>query len=197
MKKLTVIAVAAAVVVVLLVLVLAVSGQEGAVKPHAEGQAGTGGQFVAPPPAERPWAEGEAGLAPDEAPTGLGLLYTFSGVTDDGQQGSVNRKEATVLHCTNLASAVTTIELRLFNYDGTQVALATLDAPVNYSFTFSTQQTTIFFDDIVLGAGGTPAINQGSGQVWTDRADVICTAQVLDPLGYPPAFVSALELFRR
>jgi hypothetical protein len=72
-------------------------------------------------------------------------------------------------------------------------------AAPNASYTFSTQNTTIYFDDVIMGdGGGTDAIFQGSGQIWADQANaVICTAEVLDPLGYPPVFVTALELFQR
>ena len=31
--------------------------------------------------------------------------------------------------------------------------------------------------------------------VWSDSAEVRCTAQVLDPLGYPPVFATTLELY--
>ena len=184
-------------IVLLLVLFMAEAGQEGSGKPQVEGQAGTGGQFVAPAGANRPWAEGEAGLV-GESPATTSLMFVFSGVTDDGLQGGAGRKEATSILCSNLAASNNTIEVRLFNWDGSQVGTGSVTAAPNASYTFSTQNTTIYFDDVILGAGGgTVAIFQGFGEVWADQTNVICTAEVLDPLGYPPVFVTALELFRR
>lgn len=192
--------IAVGLILLLLISVLTAAGQEGSGKPQAEGTAGNGGQFVPEAAAVRPWAEGEAGLAaPDESPQiSLNLVYIFSGVTDDGAKGAATRKEATSILCTNTAATTTLIEVRLYQWDGSQVGIGSIGAIPNATYTFSTQNTTIYFDDVLLDpSGGTAAIFQGSGQVWADQAGVICTAEVLDPLNYPPTFVSALELFRR
>jgi hypothetical protein len=127
----------------------------------------------------------------------LSVLYQFSGVTDDGQQGSASRKEATTIHCTNVASGNVLIEVQLYQWNGTDVYTGTVNMPPNRTFAFSTQNTTIYFDDVLLGGSpGTPAIFQGSGRVLTDNPAVICSAQVLDPLNYPPVFVAGLEMFQ-
>ena len=124
------------------------------------------------------------------------LLYRFSGVSDDGLQGASTRKEATSVHCTNVAGTNTLVEVQLYQWNGTDVFTGTVNMPPNRSFTFSTQNTTIYFDDVLLGGSpGTAAIFQGSGQVWASQRDVICTAQVLDPLGYPPIFATELTLY--
>ena len=126
---------------------------------------------------------------------GLSVLYRFSGVTDDGEQGSGNRKEATSIHCTNLNTTNTQVEVQLFQWNGTDVYTGTVTMPPNRSFTFSTQNTTIYFDDVLLGGSpGTPAIFQGSGRVLSNNPNVICTVQVLDPLNYPPVFMDKLTL---
>ncbi len=128
----------------------------------------------------------------------LPLLYRFTGVSDDGQQGSLTRKEATSIHCTNASPDVAQIEVQLYQWNGTDVFTATIDAPVNRTFTFSTQNTTIYFDDILIGGSpGTSAIFQGSGQIFSSSPDVFCTVQVLDPFNYPPIFVTKLPLFDR
>jgi hypothetical protein len=133
---------------------------------------------------------------PEAPAAGLALRYTFSGVTDDGEKGSSARKEATSILCTNLAASATTIEVHVYNWNGSEVGMGSVTAQANSSYTFSTQNTTIYFDDVILGdGGGTPAIFQGSGQVWTDQANVVCTVEVLDPLGYPPVFMEKLTMF--
>jgi hypothetical protein len=126
----------------------------------------------------------------------LSLLYRFTGVTDDGQQGSTTRKEATSIHCTNMGLTNAQVEVQLYQWNGTDVYTGTVTMPPNRTFTFSTQNTTIYFDDVLLGGSpGTPAIFQGSGQIYADSLDVFCTVQALDPLNYPPTFVTKLPLF--
>jgi len=135
--------------------------------------------------------------AEPQAPSGsLAVLYTFTGVTDDGAQSAAGRKEATSILCTNLAASNTTVEVHVFNWDGSEVGTGTATVAPNNSYTFSTQNTTIYFEDVILGSGGgTPAIFQGFGEVWTDQTNVICTAEILDPLGYPPVYMDKLPLF--
>ena len=127
----------------------------------------------------------------------LKILYQFSGVTDDGEQGSSNRKEATSIHCTNVAAVNTQIEVQLYQWNGTDVFTGTVNMPPNRTFTFSTQNTTIYFDDVLLGGSpGTDAIFQGSGRILTDNDAVVCSAQALDPLNYPPIFVTGIEMYQ-
>jgi hypothetical protein len=128
----------------------------------------------------------------------LSLLYRFTGVSDDGEQGSTNRKEATSVHCTNVADVDVEIEVQLYQYNGTDVFTGTISVPPNRTFTFSTQNTTIYFEDVLIGGvPGTPAIFQGSGQIFTSSPDVFCTVQVLDPFNYPPTFMTKLPMFDR
>jgi hypothetical protein len=142
--------------------------------------------------------QGRAGLegaraAPD---ADLSVLYTFSGVTDDGEQGSASRREATSIHCTNLDAGDVQVEVQIYQWNGTDVYTGTVTMPPNRSFTFSTQNTTIYFDDVILGGSpGTDAIFQGSGRVLSASPRVICTAQALDPLNYPPVFMDKLALY--
>jgi hypothetical protein len=179
-------------------------------KGYLEGAGGLTGRSVGGA-AGREWPEGGAGRSGTASLKGttlqewleetvdadLPLLYTFAGVTDDGEQGSADRKEATSIHCTNLDTENAQVEVQVYQWNGTDVFTGTVNMPPNRSFTFSTQNTAIYFDDVLLGGSpGTPAIFQGSGRVLSASPRVICTAQVLDPLGYPPMFVSALELFR-
>jgi hypothetical protein len=131
------------------------------------------------------------------APTqDLTILYRFSGVTDDGEQGSSSRREATSIHCTNFDPVNNAqVEVQVYQWNGTDVYTGTVNMPPNRTFTFSTQNTTIYFDDVILGGSpGTPAIFQGSGRVLSSHPNVICTAQILDPLNYPPVYASRLPL---
>ncbi len=141
-------------------------------------------------------AQPEAAHSQPQANGDLGLLYVFSGVSDDGQQGSAARREATSIHCTNLDPLNNVqVEVQVFQWNGTDVYTGTVNMPPGRTFTFSTQNTTIYFDDVILGGSpGTPAIFQGHGRVFAESGRVICTAQVLDPLNYPPLFMDKLSL---
>jgi hypothetical protein len=125
------------------------------------------------------------------------LLYSFSGVSDDGDQGGGDAQEATSVHCTNLGVDPVHVEVQLFNYDGS-VYTATITVDPDHTATFSTQATAIFFDDVLIGgASGTPAIYQGHGRVLANGWSVICTAHVLDPQSYPPQYLDRLPLYDR
>jgi hypothetical protein len=151
--------------------------------------------------------EGKAGItrhvvldrmpdAPVCSPNPLSLRFRASGASDDGEQGSANRKEATSVHCTNFSTGNAEIEVQVIQWDGLGVFCGVVTAPAGRTFTFSTQNTTIYFDDVILnGSPGTPAIFQGSVLIWSDSPQVRCTAQVLDPINYPPIFVTGLELY--
>jgi hypothetical protein len=130
------------------------------------------------------------------AANNMNIRYRFSGVSDDGEQGSSNRKEATSIHCTNVSATDNQVEVQLYQWNGTDVFTGTVNMPPNRTITFSTQNTTIYFDDVLLGGSpGTTAIFQGSGRVLSESAEIICTAQVLDPLTYPPTFATKLTMY--
>jgi hypothetical protein len=131
----------------------------------------------------------------DRAPQELTVLYLFSGATDDGLQGA-GGKEATAVHCTNYSAQPLSVEVQILNYDGAMYS-STAEIGSDDTYTFSTQATALFFDDVFIGGSpGTPAIFQGAGRVLAGGRDVICTAQVLDPTGYPPAYLDKLALHR-
>ena len=155
---------------------------------------------------EKPYPEGEGGsvlsqsadAALEEADK-YELIYVFAGVSDDGEQGSVSRKEATSVHCSN-TSRKNTIDIKVLvrQWNGTDIFVGKVSAPPLRSFTFSTQNTTIYFDDVLLGGSpGTNAIFQGQGAVYAKNPAITCTAQVLDPLNYPPTFAVSLAMERR
>ena len=134
------------------------------------------------------------GQTSSEAMNSLQLLYQFTGVTDDGEMGSSNRKKATSIHCTNVDTTDVQVEVQIYQWNGTDVYTGTLIMPPNRTSTFSTQNTFLYYEDVFIG-GGTPAIFQGSGQIYASSPKVICTVQALDPLNYPPTFVTKLPMF--
>jgi len=208
-KPVTVLGLATLVAVILIVAMVSFA-QSGADKPYKEGLgAERTGSYEAPGAAERD-PEGLAGKsgrleganseqkARVEGGAAQIVIYRFSGVTDDGLQGAAGRKEATSIHCTNLDSSQDAeLEVQVYQYNATAVYTASVDIPFNQTFTFSTQLTSIYFDDVIIGGSpGTPAIFQGSGRILSSHPNVICSAQVIDPDNNPPKFATSLELFR-
>lgn len=136
-----------------------------------------------------------ANNANPKAPEELAVRLMFSGVTDDGEKGSADRKEATSIHCTNTGSTDNIVEVIIYQWNGTDIYTGTVTMPPRRTFTFSTQNTTIYFDDVLLGGNpGTDAIFQGFGVVLSEKPTIACTAQVLDPLGYPPFYMDKLAM---
>lgn len=147
---------------------------------------------------------GPAAAGPENNPPPAGmdsersLLYRFTGVTDDGEQGSAARSEATTVHCTNAGATSTEVEVQLWQWNGTEVYTATAVLAPNRTITFSSQNTEIYFEDVFIGGeGGTGEIFQGSGQIFSNHREIICTAQALDPLNKRPQFMVRLPLFDR
>jgi hypothetical protein len=178
----------------------------GDTKPYAEGDGAQSAGFRLGDMSPEGKSEGEAGSAGHasgenleiKGPAGMTLLFRFSGVSDDGEQGSASRREATSIHCTNIDSGNNQIEVQVWQWNGTDVFTGTVNMPPNRTFTFSTQNTTIYFDDVLLGGSpGTDPIFQGSGQIWGESSNIVCSAQVLDPLNYPPIFATGLEMYQK
>lgn len=154
-----------------------------------EGETGTAGKIN---------YEGEVALRAETfAPPGFSVLYRFTGVTDDGEQGSDDRKEATAVICTNLAAENNEVFVEVYQWNGTTVYTGTMDLGTGETATYSTQGTTVYFENVIFGGiPGTLAINQGYGIISAVNSQVICTAQALDPFNNPPTFVNELPLFR-
>lgn len=151
--------------------------------------------------AKRPYPEGEAASFSKSLQSAidanLSVRYMFSGLTDDGKKGAADRKEATSILCTNTGSVNNQIYVELYQWSGAEIYTATITAPPMASYTFSTQNTTIYFDDIIFGTGGgTDSIFQGSAIILSEKPTLVCTVEVLDPLNYPPIYVTALELYK-
>lgn len=145
-------------------------------------------------------ADGTLTVLPDPSlcPTANKVAYRFAGVSDDGAKGGAGRKEATSIHCANVDSAEVKIKVQLRQWNGAVVGEGCVTAAPDRHLTFSTQNTTIYVEDVILGGSageGTDSIFQGSGVVLIDRGTVVCSAQVLDPLGYPPIFAVNLPLW--
>ena len=135
--------------------------------------------------------------SPPAAPEAVTARLLVSGVTDDGEKGSPLGKEATAITCTNLGAADAIIEIRVYQWTGALLYTSIIASGPMKTVTFSTQPTSLYFDDVIInaGAGGTAVIEQGAAVIFSDSPAIICTAQMLDPVGYPPAYMDKLAMY--
>ena len=131
------------------------------------------------------------GLA-DPPSAGLSVQYIFTGVAN--HPTAATRQIATSIHCTNFGSTAIQTEIQFFSVGAVVPYTQTATIVVNRTWTFSTQNTAIFREDSILNTG---ILEQGSGRILANNAELICTAQLVDPIGNPPAFMARLPLFDR
>jgi hypothetical protein len=144
------------------------------------------------------------GLA-DPAPNGFSVIYTFTGARDiqyPNPENPENKENiaATVVHCTNIGDLLTQMRVEIYDYNDNYTLSVTEIITPNYTLTFTTQDVALYTWDAIIArtvTDQTSNIDQGSGRIMVDNpaANVICTAQVLDPLGNPPSYVVKLTLY--
>lgn len=130
----------------------------------------------------------DAPLVADRVVT-LNPLYHFAGVLNaEGVEG-------TAIMCTNIDPTTSTvIEVKLFNYNGSQVDTASLDTAPLRTITFESTQILFFTADSLMDS---PSIEQGYGLISTEHKNVVCTVQVMDPAHNPPLWIESLPLYGR
>jgi hypothetical protein len=161
-----------------LVLALAVYAQEPA-GDETEETGGIGGQGLNDPP-----------------PAGYTVLYMFTGATDT--QDRTPNSAATVVHCTNYGDTAVNVCVEISDWDNSPVLSCTTSIASNYTKTFFSQSSVAFYGpNCIMSTPSTDDINQGSGRIMADSssAQVICTAQVVDPINNPPRYGVKLALY--
>ena len=127
----------------------------------------------------------------DPPPDGLKVLYMFTGVRSVlGDAGSA----ATSIHCTSFAAGQTQLRVNWFNTNGVLQADHVLFVSSGDTVTFSTRATEFYADN----AGAHLSLLSGSARILTNGStNVVCTGQVLDPIGDPPSYIVALPGFSK
>ena len=120
----------------------------------------------------------------------LTLLYRFSGVRD-GNAGPW--AIATAVFCSNPTASPVTIRLRMFGLSGIKYADVFYTVEPFYTHTAVSRSIATYPLNLNLNIS---AISQGMGEIRVSNTRVLCTAQVIDALGAPPAFVSSLRMER-
>ena len=135
---------------------------------------------------------GGAGLA-DPPPSGMSVLYTFTGA-----RYKLN-EAATSVHCTNYGTESATVRVEIYDWNNNPNATFSSgqrSIPRNRTATFSTGDTALYSEDVVMSQTTSEEIDQGSGRVMSNERTLICTAQVLDPAHAQPWFMINLDLYR-
>jgi hypothetical protein len=135
----------------------------------------------------------DAGIG-SPAPAGFTVLYVFTGVANESDNGN---DEATSINCTNYSNSAA-VEVRVEVYGGNPADLYAANQVINpgATRTWSTQSIDAYNDGTILPS--VDYIFQGSGRILTrQHTQIICNAQVLDANVDPPVYVVELDLYRR
>jgi hypothetical protein len=117
-------------------------------------------------------------------------LYHFAGVLNDSV-----KERGTVVLCTNLDGAISTlIEVQLYNWDATHVDTGSIPVGPLETATFESTTINFYVADVAMNAG---LVDQGYGRILTSHGNVVCTVQVLDADGSPPAWSMDIPLYRQ
>jgi len=127
----------------------------------------------------------------DPAPNGFKVLYLFTGVRSVlGNDGSA----ATSIHCTSAADEPTMVRIQWFDGGGSALTEHQLQISAGQSATFSSRATEFYADNV----GASLNIVMGSARILSDGSTkIICTGQVLDPIGDPPSYIAPLPGFSK
>ena len=118
------------------------------------------------------------------------LIYRASGVFDNG--GFPRTGPATVVHCTNFDLAAATVQFRIWQFNGITVADQKATLASRETFTVTTKDTNMFYDNLNLNTG---LVNQGSLIINATSQEVKCSAMLVNAATGEPAGV-ALHLVR-
>ena len=124
-------------------------------------------------------------------PTGYVAAYFFTGARTNASI------IATSVHCSNLLGATTGIIVEFYNYSGIRVGFRSYNLVQYQTQTVSassTGLTALYVEDfpatlsVDLDQGIVRVLKKGTGRI-------VCSAQVLDAVNLPPAFVLPLTHF--
>jgi len=122
----------------------------------------------------------------------LTTIYIGSGVYDSA--ASDNLGTATAVHCSNVSGVSVQVRVLILGGDGAVAGSLTRTLAHGATVTFSTHETSLFFDrDNSLATGG---VAQGVVNVEATNSAVFCTAAVIDAAGNPPVFTMPIHLVR-
>jgi hypothetical protein len=121
---------------------------------------------------------------------GVTPLYHFSGVLNDSV-----KERGTAVFCTNI-DAVTDaqVEVQFYNWDAAQVDTGSFLVHPLRTATFESTTINFYVADVAMNAG---LVDQGYGRILTSHSNVVCTVQVLDADGSPPAWSMDIPLYRQ
>lgn len=128
----------------------------------------------------------------ERIPIGVVPTYYFTGVSDS--QNSIPDTSATVVHCTNLSPQNANVTVYMTDWDAVPVISGTTSIAPNVTNTFVSHGVAFYAPDVFLSSTSDD-LNQGYGWVVSSVGDqLICTAQVIDPVANP-TYAVKLDLY--
>jgi hypothetical protein len=125
-------------------------------------------------------------------PTGYTVTYFFPGAT-----ANLANTIATSVHCTNITTISTPIRVEFYSFAGGLLGAGSFTISAHRSATVSgsgSGLTALYFEDVNVSLSG--PLNQGVVRVLKKGTGrIICTAQVLDAVSSPPAFIVQLPSY--
>jgi hypothetical protein len=103
----------------------------------------------------------------------LTTIYVGSGVS------SFETQSATAVHCSNVSGTSVNVRFLILNGSGFVAGSQSATLVNGQTFTLTTRQTTIFFENFVF----TPPINVGEGvlNIEATNSAIFCSAKIIDP----------------
>jgi hypothetical protein len=120
----------------------------------------------------------------------LTTIYIGAGVKDNG--GATNEGIATTFLCTNVSGTSATIRYLVLHAAGNIAGQTSAIVAHGATSTVSTHLTSVFPENSLA----TGSVEQGAVNIESTQSGVFCTAQMVDALGFPPAFMSPVHLVR-
>jgi hypothetical protein len=107
--------------------------------------------------------------------TSFPVVYQITGLRDDG--GASNLGVATTIHCSNPTRFPAQVQFVTWQFNGAVVNNKTFTITRDRTFTASTHLTSLYAEDVSLATG---PLLEGFMQIYSDNAQLLCSAEVLD-----------------
>jgi hypothetical protein len=152
-------------------------------------------------PTEEPEGAVYEGSVSDQAindlpPPGYSVLYMFTGASDR-LAGATSPRSVTAVHCSNYGTAAATTTVQIFDWNLSVLIEGTAVISPGWMRTFSTRDTGIMYrNEVPMSRSLNESVDQGSGRIMATQSTLICTAQVLGPIGVTPTYMINLDLFQ-
>ncbi|SMH32159.1 hypothetical protein [Mesorhizobium australicum] len=119
------------------------------------------------------------------------MIYRVAGVTNSTHTTAAGI--ATSFQCYNNSSVTENVRIRILNSSGIVKADLNFYIPPKKTYTASTHNTSVFYEEIILTSG--TSISQGAAAIIATNRDIYCSAMIVDAAATIPNGI-ALHMVR-